>query len=82
MRARTSTQRHAGGSLLRSLRQAAALSQRALATQVGVSHVAVGQWERGEYAAPVDRWAKLADALGGDAALAALTRAYTSRGDA
>jgi transcriptional regulator with XRE-family HTH domain len=54
------------------------MSMRELARQLGVSHGALGSWERGQVSAPPDRWPQIVDLCGGtDADLGALARAYT-----
>jgi transcriptional regulator with XRE-family HTH domain len=49
------------------------MSMRELARQLGVSHGALGSWERGQVSAPPDRWPQIVDLCGGtDADLGAL----------
>jgi transcriptional regulator with XRE-family HTH domain len=61
--------------LLRSVRRAAGLSQRALAERAGTSAAAVCQYERGERIPRVDTLRRLLAAAGADLRLEVATRA-------
>ena len=50
--------------VIKELRTATGLSQKALARKVGVNQRAVGQWENGECLPRADKLPKIADALG------------------
>lgn len=47
------------GKLIKALREQAGLNQRDLATRIGVSHVTVGNWERGDRVPTLEHAEKL-----------------------